>query len=125
MHFVAYQVVPKERALHQLKALEEAGRVADLLAAVRECEGHASVVFPHCPSDARKEGHVIPVVAFDGFKLRACTEDGRAGTRHQDPTLSFCYIRSVVGSGSGIFSLLIPTFFFVFITFMHQVLVPQ
>ncbi len=74
--------MPKERALHQLKSLEEAGRVSELLGAVRQCEGHASVLFPHCASDARKEGHVIPVVAFDSFKLRACTEDGRPGTTH-------------------------------------------
>ena len=72
-------IVPKEKALHQLKALEEADRVADLLAALRECEGHASVVFPHCPSDARIEGHVIPVVTFESFKLQACSEDGRLG----------------------------------------------
>ncbi len=76
--------MPKERALHQLKSLEEAGRVGELLAAVRQCEGHASVLFPHCASDARKEGHVIPVVAFDSFKLRACTEDGRPGTNTQN-----------------------------------------
>jgi hypothetical protein len=90
------QVVPKERALHQLKALEEAGRMADLLAAVQECEGHASVFFPHCPSDARKEGHVIPVVSFDGFKLRACTEDGRPGKRMFLCFYESCALRSFI-----------------------------
>ena len=39
-------------------------------------EGYGSVVFPHCACDSRKEGRVIPIVSFEGFKLQACKEDG-------------------------------------------------
>ena len=43
---------------------------------VREMDGYGSIVFPNCVCDSRKDGHVIPIVAFSGFKLQACTEDG-------------------------------------------------
>jgi sorting nexin-27 len=43
---------------------------------VREMEGYGSVVFPNCVCDSRKDGHVIPIVGFNSFKLQACTEDG-------------------------------------------------
>ncbi len=39
-------------------------------------EGSGSVVFPHCACDSRKDGRVIPVVTFEGFRLQACREDG-------------------------------------------------
>ncbi len=39
-------------------------------------DGYGSIVFPHCACDSRKEGRVIPIVSFDGFKLQACKEDG-------------------------------------------------
>ena len=43
---------------------------------IREMEGYGSIVFPHCTCDSRKDGHVIPIVNFEGFKLQACKEDG-------------------------------------------------
>ena len=46
------------------------------LNSVRQMEGYGSVVFPHCACDSRKEGRVIPIVSFEGFKLQACKEDG-------------------------------------------------
>jgi hypothetical protein len=39
-------------------------------------EGYGSVVFPHCACDSRKDGRVIPIISFEGFKLQACQEDG-------------------------------------------------
>ena len=39
-------------------------------------DGYGGIVFPNCVCDSRKDGHVIPIVAFSGFKLQACTEDG-------------------------------------------------
>ena len=39
-------------------------------------DGYGEISFPHCASDARKEGHVIATVGFDCFKLQACKEDG-------------------------------------------------
>ena len=44
-------------------------------------DGSGSVVFPHCACDSRKEGRVIPVVSFEGFRLQACMEDGTKEVR--------------------------------------------
>jgi len=62
--------------LHQLKALQDASKMREYLANVRGLEGYGGVVFPHCVSDARREGHVVPIVAFDALRLHACKEDG-------------------------------------------------
>ena len=43
---------------------------------VRSLEGYGQLTFPHCPCDARKNGHVIPTLTFQQFKLQACTDDG-------------------------------------------------
>jgi sorting nexin-27 len=42
----------------------------------RQSPGYGEVVFPHCGCDARKEGHVIPSLGFNAFRLQACKEDG-------------------------------------------------
>jgi len=68
-------VATKDR-LHQLKSLQDSSKMTDYLACVREMDGYGGIVFPHCGSDARKEGHVVPVVSFDAFRLQACREDG-------------------------------------------------
>ena len=39
------------------------------------------MVFPHCACDSRKDGHVIPIINFVGFKLQACKEDGTEEVR--------------------------------------------
>ena len=46
------------------------------LALARECIGYGEVTFPHCGCDARKEGHVIPSLGFNSFRLQACKDDG-------------------------------------------------
>jgi len=68
-------VITKDR-LHQLKSLQDSSRMPDYLNCVREMDGYGGVVFPHCASDARKDGHVVPIVSFDAFRLQACREDG-------------------------------------------------
>nr|CAG4643201.1 EOG090X05ZS [Ilyocryptus agilis] len=56
--------------LYQLKAMQ------DYLALARQVPGYGEVVFPHCGCDARKEGHVIPSLGFNSFRLQACKDDG-------------------------------------------------
>lgn len=68
--------ISTEDKLYQLKALQEADKKEEYLNSVRQMEGYGSVVFPHCACDSRKEGRVIPIVSFEGFKLQACKEDG-------------------------------------------------
>merc|ERR1712117_536143 len=68
--------ISTEDKLYQLKALQEAAKKEEYLNSVRQMEGYGSVVSPHCACDSRKEGRVIPIVSFEGFKLQACKEDG-------------------------------------------------
>lgn len=42
----------------------------------KELIGYGEVIFPHCPCDSRKTGHVMAAVGFLGLRLIACTEDG-------------------------------------------------
>lgn len=42
----------------------------------KELPGYGEVIFPHCPCDSRKTGHVMAAVGFLGLRLIACTEDG-------------------------------------------------
>ena len=79
-------VVARER-LHQLKALQDAARMSDYLAAAREMLGYGGIVFPHCASDAKKDGHVVPIVSFQSFRLQACREDGTA----EDQVIEFAW----------------------------------
>ena len=44
-------------------------------------------VFPHCGADARKDGHVVPVVTFDAFRLHACREGGEL----EDQVIEFAW----------------------------------
>ena len=46
------------------------------LASVRQLPGYGEVVFPHCPCDSRKGGHVIVTAGTDNFSLHACSEEG-------------------------------------------------
>lgn len=42
----------------------------------KELPGYGEVIFPHCPCDSRKTGHVMAAVGYLGLRLIACTEDG-------------------------------------------------
>ena len=64
--------------LHELKALQDDARRSDYLQMCRTLPGYAQSSMPPCPSDARKSRRqlVIPIVAFEQFKLSACTAEG-------------------------------------------------
>lgn len=51
-----------EERLYELKALQDAKKASEYLALARTLQGYGDVVFPHCPCDSRKEGHVLPAV---------------------------------------------------------------
>jgi hypothetical protein len=57
--------------LHQVKALQDEERMREYLSLLRTMDGYGSVVFPHCASDAKREGHVVPIVTFQAFRLQA------------------------------------------------------
>nr|CAG4650147.1 EOG090X05ZS [Sida crystallina] len=62
--------------LYQLKAMQDVNRRSEYLELARQLVGYGEVVFPHCGCDARKEGHVIPSLGYNAFRLQACKEDG-------------------------------------------------
>lgn len=62
--------------LYQLKALQDATRALEYLRLARELSGYGDIVFPHCPCDSRKDGHVIVAIGSQGIRLHACREDG-------------------------------------------------
>lgn len=82
--FVFYQAVEDvnrnniraDGRLYELKALQDAKKAPEYLALARTLPGYGSVVFPHCPCDNRKDGHVVPAVSIESLKLHACREDG-------------------------------------------------
>ncbi|CAD6241033.1 GSCOCG00009087001-RA-CDS [Cotesia congregata] len=62
--------------LYQLKTLQDASRKHEYLKLAQELNGYGDIVFPHCPCDSRKEGHVVAAVGANSFKLHAAKEDG-------------------------------------------------
>jgi sorting nexin-27 len=59
-----------------LNFFKENNRYLDYLRNVYKFEGYGELVFPHCPCDSRKSGHVIAVVSAGCFKLVACSREG-------------------------------------------------
>lgn len=82
--FIFYQAVDEvnrgniraEGRLYELKALQDSKCATEYLNLARSLVGYGDIVFPHCACDSRKEGHVIPAVGIDSFRLYACREDG-------------------------------------------------
>lgn len=82
--FIFYQAVDEvnrgniraDGRLYELKALQDSKKAEEYLALARILPGYADLVFPHCACDSRKEGHVVPAVGINSFRLHACREDG-------------------------------------------------
>lgn len=69
------QIKPGNK-LYELKALQDSSRKLEYLQLARLLEGYGEISFPHCPCDARKDGHVVATVGLSSFKLQACKDDG-------------------------------------------------
>jgi sorting nexin-27 len=59
-----------------LNFFKENNRYLDYLKNVYKFEGYGDLVFPHCPCDSRKNGHVIVIVSSACFRLSACSREG-------------------------------------------------
>jgi sorting nexin-27 len=59
-----------------LNFFKENNRYLDYLKNVYKFDGYGETVFPHCPCDSRKNGHVIVIVSSACFKLAACSSEG-------------------------------------------------
>lgn len=61
--------------------LAENKRYLDYLKRASKLEGYGDLVFPHCACSSRKNGHVIVILSYTHFKLRACSRDGTPETQ--------------------------------------------
>ena len=67
----------------------------------RTLEGYATVVFPHCGCDARRNGHVIVSISLNSLLLQACSTQGEKEVSEKSfiiqQILSYCsqYLSSV------------------------------
>ncbi|KAJ0066038.1 hypothetical protein NL108_001268, partial [Boleophthalmus pectinirostris] len=68
--------IKAEQKSYQLQKLEEQQKMSMYLNLLRSCEGYNEIIFPHCPCDSRRKGHVITAISIHNFKLHACTEEG-------------------------------------------------
>ncbi|XP_013391119.1 sorting nexin-27 isoform X2 [Lingula anatina] len=78
---VSRGTIKSKDKLYELKALHQANKQQEYLKIVRHLDGYGEVVFPHCPCDAKKEGHVIVRFSLENLKLQACQEDGSPETQ--------------------------------------------
>jgi sorting nexin-27 len=70
------QILIPDNLLEDLQLLEEANRQLDYLKVVHKYDGYGTTLFPHCPCDSRKHGHVIVELNPNSFNLKACTREG-------------------------------------------------
>ncbi|KAK7886418.1 hypothetical protein WMY93_026039 [Mugilogobius chulae] len=68
--------IKAEQKSYQLQKLEEQQQMSMYLKLLRSCEGYNEIIFPHCPCDSRRKGHVITAISVHHFKLHACSEEG-------------------------------------------------
>ena len=47
-----------------------------LLKGLAKLESYNTVSFPHCPCDARKNGHIIVSMNMAGVTIQACSDKG-------------------------------------------------
>ncbi|XP_015780434.1 PREDICTED: sorting nexin-27-like, partial [Acropora digitifera] len=64
------------KKVQQLRELQSMNKKKEYLDVARALEGYGTEVFPHCPCDARKSGHVIVSISIESFRLQACSDQG-------------------------------------------------
>lgn len=82
------QIKPKNK-LYELKALQDWNKKGEYLRLARTLEDYSAIQFPPCECRSFHDGHVIPIVSIENFKLVANDSDGNTNTS------------STNGSGSG------------------------
>lgn len=73
------QIKPRNK-LYELKALQDWNKRGEYLKLARTLEDYSAILFPHCECRIFRDGHVVPVISINNFKLVAYTEDERLGT---------------------------------------------
>lgn len=62
-------------------------RYIDYLRNISKLDGYGEMVFPHCPCNSRKQGHIIVVLCSSCLKLEACSREGKK----EDQIVEFQY----------------------------------
>lgn len=73
------QIKPRNK-LYELKALQDWNKRGEYLKLARTLEDYSAIQFPHCECRIFRDGHVVPVISINNFKLVAYTEDERLGS---------------------------------------------
>lgn len=68
--------IPVGGQLGQLKTLSSQGKKQQYLDLVSSLPNYNDIVFPHCPCDARKTGHVILTLSLTHLRMKACSTEG-------------------------------------------------
>lgn len=71
--------IKSRNKLYELKALQDWNKRVEYLKLARTLEDYSAIQFPHCDCRVFRDGHVVPVVSINNFKLVAYTEDERLG----------------------------------------------
>lgn len=72
------QVKPRNK-LYELKALQDWNKRLEYLKLARTLEDYSAIQFPHCECPIFRDGHVVPIVTIDCFKLAPHAKDDRKG----------------------------------------------
>lgn len=72
------QIKPRNK-LYELKALQDWNKRGEYLKLARTLEDYSAIQFPHCECRIFRDGHVVPIISINNFKLVAYTEDERLG----------------------------------------------
>lgn len=73
------QAKPRNK-LYELKALQDWNKRHEYLKLARTLEDYSAIQFPHCECPIFRDGHVVPIVTIDSFKLATYTKDDRKGS---------------------------------------------
>lgn len=64
-----------------LNFFKENNRYIEYLKNVYKFNGYGLTIFPHCPCDSRKQGHIILIISSECLKLQACSREGESETQ--------------------------------------------
>lgn len=88
--------VPKEVS-DKMKDFED--NPQKFLKGLGKLDSYNKVTFPHCPCDARKNGHIIVSLSKEGIALKACSNEGVA--EEQEQVFSWDRITATDGDDEG------------------------
>lgn len=68
------QIKPRNK-LYELKALQDWNKRREYLKLARTLDDYSAIQFPHCECRSFRDGHVVPIISINNFKLVAQSEE--------------------------------------------------